>query len=128
MAKLLGFRPLPVFNAVSGNHMTRHTVGQPPQVYYIIVDITHTVADVEPVLRRMFSNPRVTVVRPIPEDPSLSIRAVTNERQGLSVYLPLPQVASEASAPEASLPRGVPYPPRRVPEARPRLPPQPYPS
>ena len=85
----LGFLPLPVFDAVSGNRMmTRH--GR--LVYYVNVDITHTVADVEPVLRRMFSNPRLTVGRPIPEDPSLPILAVTNKRQGLSIILPLPQV------------------------------------
>ena len=58
-----------------------------------MVDITHTVADVEYVLQGMFSNPRLTVAMPIPEDPSLPIRAVTNERQGLSIiFLPLPQV------------------------------------
>jgi hypothetical protein len=75
----LGFLPLPVFDAVSGNRMmTRH--GR--LVYYVNVDITHTVADVEPVLRRMFSNPRLTVGRPIPEDTSLPIRAVTRETKG----------------------------------------------
>ena len=41
-------------------------------------------------LRGMFPNPGLTVATPIPEDPSLPIRAVTNERQGLSKYLPSP--------------------------------------
>ena len=81
----LGFRSLPVFNALSGDHMIRQG-----RLAYVDVDITHTVADVEPVLRLMFSNPRLTVARPIPEDSSMPIRAVTNERQGLSIILPSP--------------------------------------
>jgi hypothetical protein len=89
----LGFQPLPVFNAVSGDHITRHMFGLPrrePSPVYIHVDITHTVADVQLALRRMFANRGLTVQRPIPGDPSLPIRAMTNERQGLSIYLPSP--------------------------------------
>jgi hypothetical protein len=84
----LGFRPLPVFNALSGKHMTRQG-----RLVYVNVGIRHTVADVEPELRDVFSNPGLTMVRPNPEDPSLPIRAVTNHRHGLFIiYLPLPRV------------------------------------
>jgi hypothetical protein len=123
MMATLGFLRLPVFNAFSGNHMELR--GR--TAYVNVCILTHTVGDVVLVLRNMFSNPLLTMVRPIPEDPSLPIRAVTNgRRQGLSIYLPLlPQVASEASAPEASLPRKVP-PWIWVPQARTRLSPQPY--
>ena len=48
-------------------------------------------------LRGMFPNPGLTVATPIPEDPSLPIRAVTNEvRQGLSKYLPSPTDEEES--------------------------------
>ena len=82
---------MPVFNAVSGDHMTatsnaREWMSLEPYPVHIMVDITHTVADVEYVLRGMFSNPRLTVAMPIPEDPSLPIRAVmTKEMQGLYI-------------------------------------------
>jgi hypothetical protein len=91
---MLGFRPLPVFNAVSGDHMTatsnaREWMSLEPYPVHIMVDITHTVADVESVLRSMFSNPWITVTMPKPEDPSLPIRAMMkNEVQGLYIYLP----------------------------------------
>ena len=97
MMATLGFLRLPVFNAFSGNHMELR--GR--KAYVNVCILTHTVGDVVLVLRNMFSNPLLTMVRPIPEDPSLPIRAVTNERQGLSIYLPLRQ-ASEASAPWAA--------------------------
>jgi hypothetical protein len=111
----LGFRPLPVFNAVSGNHMTnaqraRHILksifendhmtppvreqirAMEPDMLYLNVDITHTVADAQSALRRWFQDPQLTVVKPNPEDPSLPIRAMTtNEmQQGLYIYLPSP--------------------------------------
>ena len=112
----MGFRPLPVFNAVSGNHMTNaqrarhilksifendHMMTPPvreqiramePDMLYLNVDITHTVADAQSALRRWFQDPQLTVVKPNPEDPSLPIRAMTtNEmQQGLYIYLPSP--------------------------------------
>ena len=118
MMATLGFLRLPVFNAFSGNHMELR--GR--KAYVNVCILTHTVGDVVLVLRNMFSNPLLTMVRPIPEDPSLPIRAVTNERQGLSIILPLPEVYVNVD-----ITHTVPYPPRRVPDARPPLPPQPYP-
>ena len=100
----LGFRPLPVFNALSGDHMTiaqraRHISGHDhvtppgePCMLYLNVDITHTAADVELVLRQWFSDEQIRVAKPISEDPSLPIRAMmtTNETQGLHIYFPSP--------------------------------------
>jgi hypothetical protein len=108
---MLGFRPLPVFNAVSGDHMTATSnaaewLSLEPYPVHIMVDITHTVADVESVLRSMFSNPWITVTMPKPEDPSLPIRAMMkNEVQGLYIYLP--------SQPEGFPPPQDQYPPPR---------------
>ena len=97
----LGFCRLPVFNAVSGSHMTRPVATSSvvePVPAYVNVDITHTAGDVELRLREMFSNPRLTLIAPRPADESMPIRALTNERQGLLIYLPQP--SSEASPPE----------------------------
>ena len=107
---------MPVFNALSGDHMTiaqraRHILAgifendhhmappvhkqilaQEPCMLYLNVDITHTAADVELVLRQWFSDEQIRVAKPISEDPSLPIRAMmtTNETQGLHIYFPSP--------------------------------------
>ena len=51
MAMLVGFRPLPVFNAVSGDHMMTATSNAAEWLSLDDITITRTVADVEFVLR-----------------------------------------------------------------------------
>ena len=98
---MMGFRPLKVFNAFSGNHMTRYNFLDEPYPVHIMVDITHTVADVEYILQGMFSNPRLTVAMPIPaEDPSLPIRAVMTKEMQQGLYICLPSLPEEESPPQ----------------------------
>ena len=107
----LGFRCLPVYNALSSEQMTfvpgtaSATQGHRGAPAFLNVDITHTVEDVECSLRALFARPQVSLVEPRPADLNTPIRsALTNETTGLRILLPTVE-RPPRKAPPPPLPR-----------------------